>query len=69
MPSLAITEKIHRRLRELIEQNNIQHIEALGNIILILALNDENIVKHAVNLIKNWNLDKGAKVLQEQHGL
>jgi hypothetical protein len=64
--TFAITNKVHERLKNLANQHNIS-IEALGNVLLILALNDDDMVKRAVNLIKNWDLNKGAERLEKEH--
>ncbi len=73
MPTVSITNKTHKMLSKLVDDLKNQGVkmykEALLNIILILALNDENLVKQAVNLIRNWNLNEGATDLERKHGL
>ena len=66
---LWITDKVRERLMKLRDEHSIKHLEALSNVILILALTDEALIKRAVSLIKAWDLDKGAERLGKEHML
>ncbi|MEM2614176.1 MAG: hypothetical protein QXO15_08135 [Nitrososphaerota archaeon] len=52
---LWLTKRIDAKLEELKDTYNV-HKEGLGNILLLLALSDEDLVKQAVNIIKIWNI-------------
>jgi len=67
--TLAITDRTHRRLVELKNERGIENVEALGNVLLILALSDSALVERAVNLIRDWDLDKGAERLEKENKL
>jgi len=66
---LWITDKVHERLVKVKGEHGVNHLEALGNVLLILALTDETMIKRAASLIKAWNLDKGAERLEKEHML
>jgi len=66
---LWITDKVHERLVKVKDEHGVNHLEALGNVLLILALTDETMIKRAASLIKAWNLDKGAERLEKEHML
>jgi hypothetical protein len=55
---LYLTKKINANLEELKEANGV-HKEGLGNILLLLAMSDENLVKQALNIIKTWDIKGG----------
>jgi len=67
MKWLCITNKVHRELRNLAEESNIC-MEALGNILLILSLCNEDTVKQAIRFIKQWDLG-GASRLENENKL
>jgi hypothetical protein len=60
---LYLTKKINAKLEELKEANGV-HKEGLGNILLLLAMSDENLVKQALNIIRIWEI-KGAVDLEK----
>jgi len=53
-----LTKRIDAKLEELKEIHGV-HKEGLGNILLLLAMNDEDLVKQAVNIIKTWDIKGG----------
>jgi len=66
---LWITDKVRESLMKFMDEHSIKQMEALSNVILILALTDEALIKRAVSLIKAWDLDKGAERLGKEHML
>jgi hypothetical protein len=58
-----LTTKIDARLEELKKTHGV-HKEGLGNILLLLAMSDGNLVKQAVNIIKTWNIQGGMDLLE-----
>jgi uncharacterized protein YajQ (UPF0234 family) len=53
-----LTNRIDARLEELQKKHDVKK-EGLGNILLLLAMSDDNLVKQAVNIIKTWNIKGG----------
>jgi len=60
---VAFTDKIKSKLEEVSSSQNVGE-EALANIILMLGLCNDELVKTAVNLIKAWKLG-GATALEK----
>ncbi|MEM0049006.1 MAG: hypothetical protein QW424_01530 [Candidatus Bathyarchaeia archaeon] len=60
---LWLTKRIDAKLEELKDAYGV-HKEGLGNILLLLALSNEDLVKQAVNIIKIWNI-KGVTDLEK----
>lgn len=60
---LWLTNKIDAKLEELTKAHGVRK-EGLGNILLLLAMSDDCLVKQAVNLIKTWDI-KGGMDLQK----
>jgi hypothetical protein len=58
---LYLTKKINAKLEELKEANGV-HKEGLGNILLLLAMADDNMVKQALNIIKIWDIKGGVDI-------
>lgn len=56
-----LTTRIDARLEELKEIHDV-YKEGIGNILLLLAMSDDNLVKQAVNIIKTWNIKGGADI-------
>jgi hypothetical protein len=56
-----LTTRIDARLEELKEIHDV-YKEGLGNILLLLAMSDDNLVKQAVNIIKTWNIKGGIDI-------
>ena len=55
---LYLTKKINAKLEELKEANGV-YKEGLGNLLLLLAMADDNMVKQALNIIKIWDIKGG----------
>ena len=62
-----ITDKTCKRLIELKSGCGIENLEALGNMLLILALSDKALIERAISFIKSWDLDKGAERLEREN--
>ena len=58
---LYLTKRVDDKLEELVEIHNV-HKEGLGNVLLLLAMCDEEQVKQCVNLIKAWDIKGGAEM-------
>ncbi len=54
-----LTKRIDAKLEELTKLHHV-HKEGLGNILLLLAMSDEALVKQAVNMIRTWDIKGGA---------
>ncbi len=61
---LCITNKIHNKLKRLAEEHGL-YLEAVGNILLFLALNDEKLIEKTIKIIKEWDLNKGCSALEK----
>lgn len=64
MKQLWLTDKIDKKLEALKIQNKV-HKEALGNVLLLLVMCNEEQVKQAVNLIEAWDI-KGAAEMEKR---
>lgn len=64
---LWITDKTHKRLIEIKSECEIENLEALGNMLLILAPSDRASIERAISLIKGWDLDKGVERLEREN--
>lgn len=53
--SVALTDKLHQKVKSTAAQHGVE-IEALGNIVLYLALTDGRTVQQAADLIKHLSL-------------
>lgn len=64
--TLTLTDKIDKKLEDMTKVYDVKK-EGLGNLLLMLALCDEEQLKIAVNLIKSWGI--GGVVDLQNRGL
>lgn len=53
-----LTKRINAKLEELKDKHGV-YKEGLGNILLLLAMSNEDLVKQAVNIIRIWDIKGG----------
>lgn len=56
-----LTKRIDAKLEELKDKHHV-YKEGMGNILLLLAMSDDNLVNQAVNIIKTWNIKGGVDI-------
>jgi len=61
MGVLTTTAKVNAKLDQCLAKLNVKK-EALGNILLMLSLCDENVLKTAKNLIDAWDIKGQAEM-------